>query len=175
MLAKGKNDKGYRRFLTLRALAVTAFYYTRSERRKPAGNTMRGTSKMENLRQIHNRQKRALFFLLALLVLGWGFTPWPKVFAGLILGILFGLYNFWILVRRMEKFDRTLTEGTRAPSLGSGIRFASGVAAAAIAISLPETFDLIATVIGLMIPYGLMLAERITYHLKHQDSGEKER
>lgn len=130
---------------------------------------------MENLRQIHNRQKRALFFLLALLALGWGFSPWPSVFAGLILGVLFGLYNFWILTRRMERFDRAMAEGKKAPSLGSGLRFASGIAAAAIAVSLPETFNLIATVIGLMIPYLFLLAERIISQLKHPDPGGKER
>ncbi|KZE38428.1 ATP synthase I [Bhargavaea cecembensis] len=130
---------------------------------------------MENLRQIHNRQKRALFFLLAMLALGWGFSPWPTVFAGLILGVLFGLYNFWILTRRMERFDRAMAEGKKAPSLGSGLRFASGIAAAAIAVSLPETFDLIATVIGLMIPYLFLLAERIISQLKHPDPGGKER
>ena len=130
---------------------------------------------MENLRQIHNRQKRALFFLLAMLALGWGFSPWPTVFAGLILGVLFGLYNFWILTRRMERFDRALANGKKAPSLGSGLRFASGIAAAAIAVSLPETFNLIATVIGLMIPYLFLLAERIISQLKHPDPGGKER
>ncbi|WP_213422237.1 ATP synthase subunit I [Bhargavaea massiliensis] len=130
---------------------------------------------MENLRQIHNRQKRALFFLLAMLALGWGFSPWPTVFAGLILGVLFGLYNFWILTRRMERFDRALANGKKAPSLGSGLRFASGIAAAAIAVSLPETFNLIATVIGLMIPYLFLLAERIISQMKHPDPGGKER
>ena len=130
---------------------------------------------MENLRQIHNRQKRALFFLLAMLALGWGFFPWPTVFAGLILGVLFGLYNFWILTRRMERFDRALANGKKAPSLGSGLRFASGIAAAAIAVSLPETFNLIATVIGLMIPYLFLLAERIISQMKHPDPGGKER
>lgn len=130
---------------------------------------------MENLRQIYNRQKRALFFLLALFALGWGISPWPTVFAGLILGVLFGLYNFWILTRRMERFDRAMVNGDKTPSLGSGLRFASGIATAAIAVSLPETFDLIATVIGLMIPYFLLLAERIIHHLKHPDPGGKER
>ena len=58
---------------------------------------------MQTLQEIYKRQKRVLFFLLALFVLGWGFTDFKTVFAGLILGSLFGLYNFWILVRRMEK------------------------------------------------------------------------
>ncbi|CAM3135118.1 ATP synthase subunit I [Filibacter tadaridae] len=122
---------------------------------------------MQTLQDIHKRQKKVLFFLLALFVLGWGFTDFKQVFAGLILGSLFGLYNFWILIRRMERFDRTITEGKGRASLGTAMRFASGVAVAAIAISLPEHFDLVGAVIGLMIPYILLVADRILFHTKH--------
>ena len=62
---------------------------------------------MLEMHHIFTKQKKALFFLLALCALGWGFTPYPTIFAGLALGSLFGPYNFWILVRRMEKFDRS--------------------------------------------------------------------
>lgn len=123
---------------------------------------------MQTLQEIYHRQRRALFFLLALFVLGWGFTEWRTIFAGLILGSLFGLYNFWILVRRMKKFDQTFTEGKKVGSIGTAMRFASGVAAAAVAISLPEQFDLISTVAGLMIPYVLLFIDRIIIHTKHQ-------
>ena len=63
---------------------------------------------MQTLQEIYKKQKKVLFFLLALFVLGWGFTDLKPIFAGLALGSLFGLYNFWILVRRMERFDREL-------------------------------------------------------------------
>ncbi|WOV84667.1 ATP synthase subunit I [Sporosarcina jeotgali] len=122
---------------------------------------------MQTMQEIFARQKRALFFLLALLILGWAFTGAKEIFAGLLLGLIFGLYNFWILIRRMEQFDKKLDQGKKV-SLGSGLRFASGVAAAAIAMSMPEYFNLISTVIGLMIPYALLLVDRIFYHVKHQ-------
>ncbi|MBD7909171.1 ATP synthase subunit I [Sporosarcina gallistercoris] len=121
---------------------------------------------MQTMQEIFTRQKRALFFLLALLILGWAFTGAKEIFAGLLLGLIFGLYNFWILIRRMEQFDKKLDQGKKV-SLGSGLRFASGVAAAAIAMSMPEYFNLISTVIGLMIPYALLLIDRIFYHVKH--------
>lgn len=123
---------------------------------------------MQTLQEIHHRQRRALYILLAVFVLGWGFTEWKPIFAGLILGSLFGLYNFWILVRRLEKFDRSFSEGKRKASLGTAIRFASGIAAAALAISLPEHFDMASTVIGLMIPYVLLLVDRIIFHSREQ-------
>ena len=123
---------------------------------------------MQTLREIHSRQRRALFFLLALFVLGWGFTEWKTVFAGLILGSLFGLYNFWILVRRHEQLEQAMATGRRRGSLGTVWRFASGIAAAAIATAVPEQFDLISTVIGFAIPYALLLGDRIIYHVRQQ-------
>lgn len=109
-----------------------------------------------------------LFFLLALFVIGWAFTEFKQVFGGLILGSLFGLYNFHILVRRAERFERKISGGKETKSIGgTALRFGSGVAAAAIALSMPEKFDLIATVIGLMIPYILLFVDRIVVHVKH--------
>ncbi|MGB2991164.1 MAG: ATP synthase subunit I [Paenisporosarcina sp.] len=122
---------------------------------------------MLDLQQVYARQKKLIFFLLAFCALGWGFTPYPTVFAGLALGGLFGLYNFWLLVRRLEKFDRSLSEGKKVASLGTALRFASGIAAVAVAMSIPEQFHLISTVIGLMIPYVYLLVDRIVYHVKY--------
>ncbi|MFC5604879.1 ATP synthase subunit I [Sporosarcina koreensis] len=123
---------------------------------------------MHTLRQIFNRQKKALFFLLALFVIGWAFSAFKPFFAGMILGSLFGLYNFFILVRRMERFDQNVSKGKETKSIGgTALRFGSGVAAAAIALSMPEKFDLIGTVVGLMIPYVLLLVDRIVVHVKH--------
>ncbi|MBD7984637.1 ATP synthase subunit I [Sporosarcina sp. Sa2YVA2] len=123
---------------------------------------------MHTMRQIFNRQKKAVFFLLALFVIGWAFTDFKPVFAGLILGSFFGLYNFWIIVRRMDRFDEKISQGKETKSIGgTALRFGSGVAAAAIALTMPEEFNLIATVIGLMIPYILLLADRIVVHVKH--------
>lgn len=122
---------------------------------------------MDGLREIFTRLKRIIIFILAIFVLGWGFTPYQDIFAGLIIGTLFGIYNMWILVRRMDKFDRAVAEGSKIRSLGTALRFASGVAAVAIAILFAEHIHLVSTVIGLMIPYVLLLTERIIYHVKH--------
>lgn len=122
---------------------------------------------MDGLREIYERLKKMMYFILAAFVLGWGLTPYQAIFAGLIIGSLFGIYNMWILVRRMEKFDRAVAEGSKVRSLGTALRFASGVAAVAIAILFAEQVHLVSTVIGLMIPYVLLLTERIIYHVKH--------
>ena len=122
---------------------------------------------MLDLHHIFAMQKKAFFFLLAVCALGWGFSPYDSIFAGIALGAFFGVYNFWILLRRMEKFDRSVSEGTKVASLGTAFRFGSGVAAVVIAISLPQYFHLVSTVIGLMIPYAFLVIERLVYHFKH--------
>ena len=122
---------------------------------------------MLDLHHIFAMQKKALFFLLALCALGWGFTAYQTVFAGIAIGAFFGTYNFWILLRRMEKFDHNMSEGRKAPSLGSALRFGSGIAAAAIAISLPEYFHLISTIIGLMIPYFLLFIQQFIHIIRN--------
>ncbi|MCM3356441.1 MULTISPECIES: ATP synthase subunit I [unclassified Psychrobacillus] len=116
---------------------------------------------MLEMQRIFTRQKKYIFFLLAICVLGWAFTPYPAIFAGLAVGSLFGLYNFWILVRRMEKFDRVMLGEKGRAGLGTSFRFASGIAAVAIALIFPDDIHLISTVIGLMIPYVLLIVERI--------------
>ncbi|CAM5192141.1 ATP synthase protein I OS=Ureibacillus acetophenoni OX=614649 GN=SAMN05877842_10169 PE=4 SV=1 [Ureibacillus acetophenoni] len=123
---------------------------------------------MLDLHHIFTMQKKALFFLFALCALGWGFTPYGSIFLGIGIGAFFGTYNFWILVRRMDKFDRNFSEGKRTASIGTALRFGSGVAAVAIAISLPEYFHLISTVIGLMIPYVILIIGAIVYLVKNK-------
>lgn len=121
---------------------------------------------MLDLHQLFAMQKKALFFLLALCVLGWAFTSYQTVFAGIIVGAFFGTYNFWILVRRMDKFDRAMSEGKKVKSLGTGLRLASGVAAVAISYMLPQHFHLISTVIGLMIPYVFLFVGAFVYSVR---------
>lgn len=121
---------------------------------------------MIDLHQIYLKQKKGLFFLLALCIIGWFFTPYPTIFSGLGLGACFGTYNFWILVRRMDKFDHSFNEGKKVVSLGSGLRFASAVAAILLPIALPQYFNIISAVVGLMIPYAILFIEALVSLVK---------
>lgn len=116
---------------------------------------------MIDLHHIYAKQKKGLFFLLILCLIGWFFTPYPTIFSGLGLGACFGTYNFWILVRRMDKFNRSYNEGKRVVSLGSGLRFASAVAAILLPIALPQYFNVISATVGLMIPYVYLFIEAL--------------
>lgn len=121
---------------------------------------------MVEMQRIFKKQIMWVIVLLVICAIGWGFTSYHAVFAGLALGVLCGLFNFWNLIRRMESFDRKTRQGQKVKSLGTLIRYASAILAAAVALSLPEHFNVASTVVGLMIPYILLFVDRVIVHLK---------
>ncbi|HEY4566462.1 ATP synthase subunit [Planococcaceae bacterium Storch 2/2-2] len=122
---------------------------------------------MQTLPEIVRRIYSYALGIIGAFGIGYAVTSYKAMFAGLTLGMLFGLYNLWILNRRLKKFDQAMERGSRRLSLGTALRFLSGIAAVAIASAFPQTFDLISTVIGFAIPYVLLLGDRIIYHVKH--------
>ncbi len=57
------------------------------------------------------RQKKYMYYLLALLVLGWGFTSYKDVFLGLIIGTIFSFLSLRIIARRTDKLLDRVTNG----------------------------------------------------------------
>lgn len=121
----------------------------------------------QELGQIVKKQFMIGLTVIGLFAVGYTLTSWETIFAGLILGMLFGLYNMWTLVRRYKKFDQAMAEGRRGAPLGTLLRFISAIAAVSLAMAFPNQFDLISTVIGFALPYVLLIIERIVYHAKH--------
>ena len=122
---------------------------------------------MEEMHRIFKKQVIGFIILLIVCAIGWGFTSYHALFAGLALGALCGLFNFWNLVRRMESFDRKTRQGQKVKSLGTLIRYGSALLAAAVAITWSEYFNVASTVVGLMIPYILLFVDRIIVQLKN--------
>lgn len=122
---------------------------------------------MVEMHRIFKKQIIGFIILLIVCAIGWGFTSYHALFAGLALGALCGLFNFWNLVRRMESFDRKTRQGQKVKSLGTLIRYGSALLAAAVAITWSEYFNVASTVVGLMIPYILLFVDRIIVQLKN--------
>lgn len=122
---------------------------------------------MVEMHRIFKKQVIGFIILLIVCAIGWGFTSYHALFAGLALGALCGLFNFWNLIRRMESFDRKTRQGQKVKSLGTLIRYGSALLAAAVAITWSEYFNVASTVVGLMIPYILLFVDRIIVHLKN--------
>ncbi|MEN0589580.1 MAG: ATP synthase subunit I [Kurthia gibsonii] len=122
---------------------------------------------MVEMHRIFKKQIIGFIILLIVCAIGWGFTSYHALFAGLALGALCGLFNFWNLIRRMESFDRKTRQGQKVKSLGTLIRYGSALLAAAVALTWSEYFNVASTVVGLMIPYILLFVDRIIVHLKN--------
>jgi len=121
---------------------------------------------MPDFRQMFNRQRKWIFYLLSIYVLGWGFTSYQTIFLGLILGTCFGFINLWMLVRKTESFDKKVQQGEKVKSLGSLSRMAMAGIAAVIALRYPEYFSVVGLVIGLMTSYIVIMIDYF-YHALH--------
>jgi ATP synthase protein I len=121
---------------------------------------------MPEFRVMFNRQRKWVFYLLSMYVLGWGFTPYKVTFLGLILGTVFGFINLWLLVRKTESFDKAISKGKKVRSLGSLSRMAMAGIAVVIALRYPEYFRIVPVVIGLMTSYLVIMIDYF-YHALH--------
>jgi ATP synthase protein I len=121
---------------------------------------------MQDLQQIFARYRKYIVFMLSLYVLGWGFTPYPSVFLGLILGTGISLYNLWVMVRKTVRFGQAAAEGKAVRSIGTFSRMASAGLAVIIAFKYPDKFHLISTIVGLMTFYIVIMIDLIIHTLK---------
>ncbi|MBD8004460.1 ATP synthase subunit I [Bacillus norwichensis] len=130
---------------------------------------------MDDLQQLFNRQRKYILYLLAILVLGWGFTPYQSIFMGLILGTSISFFNLWMMVRRMKKFGEAVLAGRKMRSLGSLSRMAAAILGVFIAMQYPEIFNLISVIIGLMTSYLVIAIDALISILFRKDKQREER
>ena len=102
------------------------------------------------------RQRKWMLYLLALLVLGAGFSPYTRVFYGLVLGGAISFYNLWLLQRKVKVLGDQVAETGEARGgggLGTFSRMAAAVLGVLIAIRFEANFHIIAVIVGLMLSY----------------------
>lgn len=114
---------------------------------------------MDDLQQLYVRLRKYMFNLLAIFVLGWGFTDYKAIFLGLILGTSVGFFNLRFLMKRTKRFGEAVVEGRKARSLGMVTRMAAAVVGIAIVLWFPDMFHLISFVIGLMLCYVVIMID----------------
>ncbi|WP_449620808.1 ATP synthase subunit I [Robertmurraya sp. Marseille-Q9965] len=114
---------------------------------------------MPDVQTIYRQQQRYILFLLSIYVLGWGFTSYQTIFLGLILGTAFGLFNMWLLAKRMDKFGDAVVRGEKVRSLGMISRMATAILAVMLAVKYPDVIHLYSVILGLMTPYFVIMIE----------------
>ncbi|MBS4200698.1 ATP synthase subunit I [Bacillus sp. FJAT-49732] len=114
---------------------------------------------MPELQQLFNRHCKYIIYLIAIYVLGWGFTSYKTIFMGLILGTSVSLFNHWNLVRKTTLFGEAASSGKKMRSFGTMIRMCSAILAVFIAGKYPNLFDLISVLIGIMTAHAVIIID----------------
>jgi ATP synthase protein I len=114
---------------------------------------------MMDIRVIFGRQRKYIFTLLSLYVLGWGFTDYQTIFAGLILGTSISLYNLWLLAKKTNNFGDSLMQGKKVRSLGYLSRLAAAALVILVVMEYPQHFHLGSSVLGLMTSYFVIMID----------------
>ena len=105
------------------------------------------------------RQRKYIFLLLSIYVLGWGFTSYQSIFLGLILGTSLSLFNLWLIVRKTQRFGDAVVRGEKVRSLGTITRMASALLAVLLALEYPKELHLVSVVFGLMTSYIVIMID----------------
>lgn len=114
---------------------------------------------MSNYDLMITRQRKWMFYLLAILVLGAGFTPYPRIFLGLLLGSTASFYNLWLLQKKINDVGEAVAKEKKVKGVGTLGRLASVALAVLIALRFEEHFHIIAVVFGLMTSYVVIIVD----------------
>jgi len=112
------------------------------------------------------RQRKWMFYLLAVWVLGAGFTPYSRIFLGLLLGSSVSLYNLWMLQIKINDIAESIEKKRKAKGIGSISRFAAALFAVIIAIRFDMYFHMVAVLIGIMTSYIVIMIDVIIFKPK---------
>ncbi|KAB2332513.1 ATP synthase subunit I [Cytobacillus gottheilii] len=105
------------------------------------------------------RQRKYMFYLLAIYVLGWGFTSHQHIYLGLIIGTALSMYILWSMVRKIDQFGEAVATGRKVYSIGMISRMAVAALAVLIATRYPDQVHFISVIIGLMTAYIVIMID----------------
>nr|WP_085994043.1 ATP synthase subunit I [Oceanobacillus senegalensis] len=124
---------------------------------------------MQEYENMVNRQRKWMLYLLALLVLGAGFTPYTRIFYGLILGTVISFYNLWLLQQKTNTFGKSVAEqGTARGGLGVISRLAAAAIGILLALRFQEIFHIMAVAIGILSSYLIILFDILIVIIQHK-------
>lgn len=114
---------------------------------------------MSQYQKMIARERKWMFYLLAIWVLGAGFTPIPRVFLGLLLGSAVSFYNLWLLQRRMDAIGEAIVKKQKIRDISFLSRLAAVGIAIMIALHYDAYFNIIAVIIGIMTSYIVIMID----------------
>ncbi|MDY0404563.1 ATP synthase subunit I [Virgibacillus sp. 179-BFC.A HS] len=114
---------------------------------------------MSQYDQMITRERKWMLYLLAIFVLGAAFTPYVRIFLGLLLGGAVSFYNLFLLQKKTQEFAKAAASKDKPRGIGMISRFAAAIIAVMIALRFEEYFHIVAVIIGLMTSYPVIIIE----------------
>ncbi|AUJ24049.1 MULTISPECIES: ATP synthase subunit I [Virgibacillus] len=118
------------------------------------------------------RQRKWMLYLLAIFVIGAGFTPYVQIFLGLLLGTSISFYNLYLLQKKVDLFGEAVTSNQKVKTLGTLSRMTAAILAILIAIRFDAYFHIIAVIIGLMTSYPVIMIDFALSNFKQSHKKE---
>ena len=132
-----------------------------------------GRAMMIDVHGLVQRQKKYMYYLLALLVLGWGFTSYKDVFLGLIIGTIFSFLSLRIIARRTDKLLDRVTNGEnvkfKATAVSTYSRFATIGLLILFAAKYQELIAMWGLGVGLLTGYLVMIIDFLYLEYKSRE------
>ena len=125
---------------------------------------------MPDLQFTFKRQLKYILYILAIYVLGWGFTDYQTIFAGLMLGTAISTFNAWLLMKKSQQVGASAAGGKPSRSIGTASRYAAAILAAIIALKYPQFINIYSTVLGLVTANVVIVIDYII-HKSNVDNG----
>ncbi|MTH54020.1 ATP synthase subunit [Bacillus mangrovi] len=123
---------------------------------------------MSELHLMNQRYFKYIIYLLAIYVLGWGFTEYRDVFLGLITGTVCSLFNLWTMIRGQKRFSNAVEYGGKTGSLGMLSRMAAAGLGVLISLRYPEEVSLVATAIGIVTIHIVIMIDFLIQTLRNK-------
>ncbi|WP_028400662.1 ATP synthase subunit I [Ectobacillus panaciterrae] len=119
---------------------------------------------MTDMHELVRRQKKYMYYLLALFVLGWGFTPYPKVFLGVIIGTIVSFMSLRLVAWKTDKLLDRVEQGNekirfKANAVSTYPRLAAMGLVIIFAVRYQHLMETWSLGLGLMTGYLVMIID----------------
>lgn len=128
---------------------------------------------MIEVHELVQRQKKYMYNLLALFVLGWGFTSYKDVFLGLIIGTIFGFLSLRIVAHKTDKLLDRVTQGGTVKYKATAVSTYSRLAAIGLLILFAAKYQHLMAMwslaLGLLTGYLVMIIDFLYLQYKSRE------
>ncbi|MDC2866246.1 MULTISPECIES: ATP synthase subunit I [unclassified Bacillus (in: firmicutes)] len=128
---------------------------------------------MIEVHELVQRQKKYMYNLLALFVLGWGFTSYKDVFLGLIIGTIFGFLSLRIVAHKTDKLLDRVTQGETVKYKATAVSTYSRLAAIGLLILFAAKYQHLMAMwslaLGLLTGYLVMIIDFLYLQYKSRE------